>query len=488
MFRKGLRKFTSYNPHILVLLIPQLLMKKSLLLLLSTFFFSQFSLAQEAEEPKRILFTNVNVFDGVSDSLSMNTNVLVEDNLIAAVGPSITLPEGTEVIDGGGRTLMPGLIDSHTHLYATGGLFSSWTDMQNVEWDQMPIAAAVNATDYLYDGYTTLRDVGGMGTTALQKMIDAGIVEGPRIYTSGAFISATSGHGDFRFPQQRVYGGSSEDQVTQLNLSYVANGEDAVRDAARVNLSNGAHFLKLMVGGGISSTLDPLWSLTYTQEEIEAAVEAAAGFDTYVTVHAYDDPSVNRSLDAGVKVIEHGHLISEETVQRIVDEGVFWSLNTAAMDPSLLTQGIFAVPPARPKLESFLEGSANVANLIKQYRPKIVLNTDTVFSLPAAARSHRDFEKHFHASLLGNHPFLVAATSTGGELAQLTARRNPYPNKLGIIEKDAYADILIVDGNPLEDLSVLGADPKWFDAEPRDQGIETIRLIMKGGTIYKNTL
>ena len=129
-----------------------------------------------------------------------------------------------------------------------------------------------------------------------------------------------------------------------------------------------------------------------------------------------------------------------------------------------------------------------MAELIKKHKPKIVLNTDTVFSLPVAARSHRDFEKLFHASLLGNHAFLVAATSTGGELAQLTQRRNPYPNKLGVIEKGAYADILLVDGNPLEDLSELGANPKWFDANPRERCTKTFRLIMKDCKIYKKTL
>ena len=146
------------------------------------------------------------------------------------------------------------------------------------------------------------------------------------------------------------------------------------------------------------------------------------------------------------------------------------------------------MPTVRPKLEAYLDGSSNLVEYIKKHKPKIVHNVDTVLSTIEFGRAHRDFEKYYFAELFGNHALLVAATSTGGELAQLTGKRNPYPEKLGVIEEGAYADILIVDGNPLEDLSVLGANPKWFDAEPRERGIETIRIIMKDGVIYKNTL
>ncbi len=258
--------------------------------------------------------------------------------------------------------------------------------------------------------------------------------------------------------------------------------------APRLNFAHGASFLKLMAGGGVSSELDPLWSVAYNVDEIATAVEAASFFDTYVTVHAYTDETVTMALDAGVKSLEHAQMVSEETVQRIADEGIFWALNVAGMDPALLDHPNFSMPTVKPKLEEYLVGSENVIEYIKKYKPKIVHNVDTVLSTIGFGRAHRDFEKYCFAELLGNHAFLVAATSTGGKLAQLTGRRNPYPNKLGVIEEGAYADILIVDGNPLEDLSVLGANPKWFDAAPRDRGFETIRVIMKDGVFYKNTL
>lgn len=442
------------------------------------------ALSQEEQFP--ILFTNVHVFDGVSEERIENANVLVVDNIIAEVSSEPLVAANARIIDGGGRTLMPGLIDSHTHIYATG-VFQTFAGLQAAKWDQIGAVASENASDYLYDGYTTIRDTGGMGS-GLRELIDQGVVEGPRIYTAGAAIGPTSGHGDWRNPVQRSFETIPEDMGARLNMSYVADGIDEIRKASRLNFAHGASFLKLMAGGGVSSELDPLWSIAYSVDEIAAAVEAASFFDTYVTVHAYTDETVSMALDAGVKSLEHGQMVTEETVKRIADEGIYWALNVAGMDPQLLGHPNYAMPTVKPKLEAYLAGSENLVSYIKKHKPKIVHNVDTVLSTIGFGRAHRDFEKFYFAELFGNHAFLVAATSTGGELAQLTGKRNPYPNKLGVIETGAYADILIVDGNPLEDLSVLGANPEWFDAAPRERGFDTIQLIMKDGVIYKNTL
>lgn len=239
-----------------------------------------------------------------------------------------------------------------------------------------------------------------------------------------------------------------------------------MRAAARRNFADGATFLKLMAGGGVSSELDPLWSHAYTQAELEAAVEAAEFFDTYVMVHAYTDRSVRSAIDAGVKVIDHGQMMSGDTVALLAEKGVFWSVNVAGMDPDLLTHPNYSSGPIRPKVEAFHEGSKDMVRHIKKHRPKIVFNVDTVLSTMDQARAQRDFEKHLFAEWFGNHALLVALTSTPGEMAKLTGRRNAYPDAaLGVIEPGAYADILLVDGNPLEDVSAIGANEKWFDAE-----------------------
>jgi len=244
-----------------------------------------------------------------------------------------------------------------------------------------------------------------------------------------------------------------------------------------------------MAGGGISSVIDPLWSVAYTAAEMEAAVEAAEFFDTYVMVHAYTDRTVSMAIDAGVKVIDHGQMVTEDTVKRMVEEEIFWVTNLSALDPALLAHPNFGVEPVKSKLEMFFEESENLVTYIKKYKPKHVFGVDVVLSPTMLARNSRDYEKHVFADWFGNHAMLVAATSTPGEMARLTGRRNPYPEaKLGVIEVGAYADILIVDGNPLEDISVIGANSKWFDAEPRQEGHDTIRIIMKDGVIYKNTL
>ena len=459
-------------------------MKLNSLSIYSSLAFSSFLFAEE-KVPSYTHITNVTIFDGVNEE-TIDGSVLVENNLIKEFGVSVKAPEAATVIDGGGKFLMPGLIDSHVHLYATG-VFQTFQGLQAAKWDQIGIMANENAKDYLYDGYTTVRDTGGMGG-GLRELIDKGMLEGPRIYPSGAVIGPTSGHGDWRNPSQRTFFGENPDMGEQLNLSYLADGPDEIRKASRLNFAHGATQLKLMAGGGVSSELDPLWSVAYSVAELKAAVESAEFFDTYVLVHAYNDRTVKMALDAGVKCIDHGQMVSEETVKRMADEGIFWSINFAGLDPELLNHPNYSMPSVRPKVVAYQEGAKNLVKYIKKYKPKIVHNVDTVLSTVDFGRAHRDFEKYYAAKVLGNFEFLKSATSTAGELAQLTQRRNPYPHKLGVIEAGAYADILIVDGNPLEDMSCLGANSKWFDAPERKRGFDTIQLIMKDGKVYKNTL
>ncbi|MEP5566294.1 MAG: amidohydrolase family protein [Halioglobus sp.] len=441
--------------------------------------------AQEQPEPKRILFTNVNVFDGVNDSLQMNTNVLVEDNLIASIGPSIALPAGAELIDGGGRTLMPGLIDSHVHFYLS--MDGARAGMETSRWDYFPAMGAAAAQEWFADGFTTVRDAGGM-YDGLRRVIDAGLLDGPRMYLAGGMLSQSSGHGDM------VPSGQSNPEhsnLVKLGITLIADGDDEVRKKVRQNFSSGANFTKIMIGGGVAGAKGPMWAAQFTDAEIIAAVEESATRDMYVSAHIYRDDHIKRALDLGVKGIEHGQYISEKTAKLLKEKGAFISPYVG----SVVSDEIFNHPVFGNKSSfeyartvEMKENAKNFVDVIKKVKPLVVFSSDIVSTNGLTARQARDFEKHVFAESFGNFETLVAMTSAGGKVAAMTGRSNPYPNKLGVIEKGAYADILLVDGNPLEDISVIGTNKEWFNAAPRERGIETIRLIMKDGKVYKNTL
>ena len=438
----------------------------------------------EEEAPSQVLFENVRVFDGTSDSLTSPTSVLVENNLIKAIGSSAGAGSQAVRIDGGGRTLMPGLIDSHAHFNVNG---ANLGDLEGMRWDEIGARAAAQAQDWFADGFTTVR---GMGSNAngLKRTIDAGLLDGPRIYPSASYVSQTSGHGDLLLGSQNQ--DPSTSNMVRLGITQLADGADAVRAAVRRNFADGASQIKLMVGGGISSEKGPLFAPQFSDAEIRAAVEEAEARDTYVAVHVYQDAHIRRALELGVKSIEHGQFISEETARLLKEKGAFIAPFTAGITAAAFDHPAYSVPgtPQYIKGKEFQRDSENFVEIMKKVQPKIVMAVDIVFLVGEPARSARDFEKFAFADFFGNLQALRSMTSIGGELAALSGGSNPYPGKLGVIEAGALADILIVDGNPLEDMSVLGANSKYLDAEPRKRGIDTINLIMKDGKIYKNTL
>jgi len=433
------------------------------------FFMAPAYAASLASSPKAgTLFTNVNVFDGSHEQLISNANVLVEGNLIKQISTDPITSEGATVIDGGGRTLMPGLADTHVHLgFASLPQAQLFTGRPGYSY----IYSVGDAEDMLMRGFTVVRDMGG-DVFGLKQAIDAGRVAGPRIYPSGAMISQTAGHGDFRFPNQdNPRFGGPRPYWMKLGYARLADGVPEVLAAVRENLRNGASQIKLAAGGGYGSPADPLLGNQFTFEELKAAVDTAADWQTYVTIHAYHPSTINRAIDAGVKDIGHGQLLDEKTLRRMAKEGVFLSTQpfTVCNEPQLSDF-------SNEKLAIVCKGTVYVYETAKKIpNLKVTFGTDLFFVPPDVFAE----QAHMMERLLKWYTpveILRMATSTAGELFKMSGLRNPYTQgELGVVTEGAYADLLLVNGNPLEDLAAV------TDAD-------NIRIIMKNGTIYKNTL
>lgn len=446
--------------------------------------------AQE-KEVQYTLLKNVKIFDGVHDQLTPGA-VLVEGNLIRSVGDSVPAPEGATVIDGGGLTLMPGLIESHVHLnlqHMVGG----YDTVELRDWQEIGAMAAGVARALLMDGFTTVRDPGGL-QAGMRIAIERGDVVGPRIYNAGAVISQTSGHGDFRLRGQRTLESRYTFKGARLGFTHIVDGYDATLSAARQNLANGAVFNKMMMGGGIFSSKDPLHTKQSTDDEIRAVVEASTAWDTYTTAHIYLPDHAQRAIRLGLQEILHIPFLDEETARMMVEKGIFYNPQLSQSTPESL-EAIFGPEESVNKAKARVtqQAMAQTTKILEQV-PELLETTtfgvDIVTNTPANALRTRDHEMWFWALHFGNLATLKSMTSIGGKLAALTGKLNPYPDgPLGVIEEVAYADILLIDGNPLEDITVLGGSELMFEAPERKAGeIKTMRLIMKNGEIYKNTL
>src|SRR6202142_3704930 len=317
------------------------------------------------------LFQNVRIFDGKGGSLSAPSNVLVKGNIIERISTErIAAEPGMRVIAGNGRTLMPGLIDAHWH-----AMLIRPNPAQAIAGDvgYNNIAAGAEATDTLMRGFTTVRDVGGP-VFGLKSAIDAGIIAGPRIYPSGALITVTSGHGDFRQLSElpRTIGGMLS-RMEQLGRSMVADSPDEVRLRVREQLMQGASQIKLTAGGGVSSPFSPIDVSTFTEAELRAAVEAADNWGTYVTVHAFTPAAIQRAIAAGVKCIEHGFLMDETTARLIAEKGVWLSLQPL---PEELREGFPVGSVQRAKADEVWPGIGATYELAKKYKIKTAWGTD----------------------------------------------------------------------------------------------------------------
>ncbi|WP_431312832.1 amidohydrolase family protein [Nannocystis pusilla] len=421
-----------------------------------------------AKAPARLtLFEDVRIFDGRRATLSAPSHVLVRGNVIERIStePIAAEPDAI-VIPAAGRVLMPGLTDMHWHAMLVR---STPAALLVDDAGYTNLQAGVEATATLMRGFTSVRDMGGP-SFALKRAIDEGLLPGPRIYPSGAVITVTSGHGDFRQLSElpRTLGGRPS-RVEQLGGAAIADSPDEVRLRVREQLMRGATQIKLTAGGGVASPFSPLDVSTFTQEELHAAVEAADNWGTYVCTHAYTSASIRRSIAAGVKCIEHGHLMDDSTARLMAQRGVWLSTQ-----PFLDQGGAAALGPAeQAKMRQVVSGTARVYALAKKYGIKTAFGTDILFSAALAERQGAMLADLTHWYTPAEA--LIMATSTNAELLALSGPRNPYPGKLGVVEQGALADLLVVDGDPLREIRLL-ADPG-----------KNLLVIMKDGVIYKNT-
>lgn len=428
-------------------------------------------LAADAKNPSKaaVLFINVDVFDGRNEKLITGASVLTEGKLIKQVSTRAIRAESATVIDGKGRTLMPGLIDAHWHT-----MFNFWplSRVFSANFGHHSIAAAQASRATLLRGFTTVRDAGG-NVFGVKRAIDEGLADGPRIYPSGPYISQTSGHGDFRgsndVPENP---GMPLDYSQRIGHTLIADGVPEVIKRTREALRLGASQIKAMGGGGVSSPYDPLDVTEYTLEEMKAIVDVARTWNTYVMVHVNTNEAVRLWMEAGARSVEHGFFIDEATAKLMAEAGVWWSMEP--MDATGEDAFVFESSLSQAKYLEALAGLDQVVALTKKYKVKTAFGTDLLFDEKLAAKQGK-----FLAKLKRWYtPFeaLKMATYDNAQLLKLSGPRDPYPGELGVVKEGALADLILVNGNPLKDLDLV-ADPE-----------RNFAVIMKDGVIYKNAL
>jgi imidazolonepropionase-like amidohydrolase len=409
------------------------------------------------------------LFDGKADALRGGLRLLVEGNRIKVIATGeLAPPDGAQRIDCGGRVIMPGLIDAHWHaIFAAipvSALFAA-------DVGYIFLAASAEAERTLMRGFTTVRDLGGP-SFALKQAIDQGLATGPRIYPSGAMITSTGGHADMRplSDLPRSPGGPLS-YMERTGAANIADSADEIRLRVREQLLQGASQIKLVGGGGVASPRTTLDMFTFSEPELRAGVEAAADRNTYVAVHAYPPAQIRRAIAAGVQCIEHGHLMDEATAVLMAEKGLWLSTQPFVSEDDVAPM---TYDQSRTNMLQVMAGTNAVYGLAKKHQIKTAFGTDCLFS-PAITERQGLMLTHL-ARWYGNAEVLKAATSINAELLAMSGPRNPYDGKLGVIEEGALADLLVIDGNPIEHIELVAKPDRNF------------MIIMKDGKIHKNTL
>jgi imidazolonepropionase-like amidohydrolase len=409
----------------------------------------------------KTLFRNAQVILDGHSSRQGSLDVLVDDDRIVAVGPTPISSTSAKVVDVGGRTLMPGLIDAHAHI--TG--LSLSPKNRNFSATEIALAAADYLRNALLDGFTTLREAGGADFTIAQ-LVATGQISGPRLFYSGRALTQTGGGADFRTPRETT--DPSGHPGPYSVMSVITDGVDEVRRAAREELRKGASQLKVFVSGGVVFPAEGHPTVhEFSLAELGAIVEEAAARSTYVMAHVYTDEGVRRCLQCGVRSIEHANFASEETVAMIAEHRAFLDLTFISLIQRIESAPITGLAPSIvANLERTVERGKQVYAWARKHKVPIALGTD-LWGPDARQSQAREFAVRAEFDEPGN--VIHSATVVNAELLQRAGH-------LGVIAVGAYADLLVVEGDPLKDLRLL-ADPK-----------KKLKLVMKGGEIYKNEL
>jgi imidazolonepropionase-like amidohydrolase len=412
---------------------------------------------------KSIVFQSARIFDGESETLKTGLNVVVEGALIREITDRPLTAE-EEAVDCGGRVLMPGLIDAHVHVYAAG------LNLGRVVQSPMSYLAHF-AAQFLHSsldrGFTTVRDVGGADVGIASAIRDGLLDRVPRLFYGGRVLSQTGGHGDFRPGDHALDAGHYCGCSCHCDqFAVIADGADAVRKAAREELRRGAAHIKIMGSGGVASPTDPLDRCQYSDEEIRAAVEEADRAGSYVAAHCHPKEAVRRAAALGVKSIEHATLIDPETAEFVAEKGSF-AVPTMATIAALVEEGGKLGLPAASMEKLKRVGDRGLASLeiMKKAGVKMGFGTDLLGSLHV--RQSTEFT--LRAQVLPAIDVLRSACSVNAELLG-------QAGMLGSIRAGAAADLLVVDGNPLEDISILAT------------GGDRLSVIMSEGRFHKRAI
>jgi len=420
-----------------------------------------------------VIITNVNVWDGTSNKLKEGYDVLIEGTKIKNVAKGLK-QSGAIIIDGKGGTVTPGLIDMHQHLTLNGG-----TAAGN-KWDAYVQGAhASRAAEYLLrSGFTTIRDIAGM-TIGLKKAINEGKLPGPRMYVSGPALGPTGGHSDWA---ARVDGVGHQNYQQKVGNTHVIDGRAEWLKAARWNMRNGADFLKVMAGGGVASEFDPLHLQSPSPEEMAAAVQVAKEYGSYVAIHAYTDDAYLKSLKAGVKSFEHGFLTTEKSIKPLAKAGAWWSFQPYGGYAILCGDyPDWYTDVMKAKGKMVCKGVIHAIKTMKKYKVKTFVGSDMFGwdnwhnAIVNVASPTVDLPKEIRYTSLET---MKMSTSLPGQFLRenVNQNRNDFiAAKLGVVEKGAWADVLIWKGNPIKDVKLILKE-------------QNLQLIIKDGVIYKNLL